>query len=228
MIELFKKLVSSLNFLVLFSIKFIIIEVKRIMFVLDEIIYKVQLVTLLLYVVFGDKDLERMLGEGIMKVVREYEELCQFFLDNVSYLQRKERQVQEEEELEEERVFWDRRFFIELQKFVFFSLKRQVREFIKNILRFLFSNFQAVSFLQTQMLGRRVGVQRFVDSLMELRGFLFEKFFISFMEVRDKVQFIQDIRKQNRRNQEIINDFERELAVSMKNRDVEVAFFSFG
>uniref|UniRef100_A0A5F5PLR7 Dynein regulatory complex protein 10 n=1 Tax=Equus caballus TaxID=9796 RepID=A0A5F5PLR7_HORSE len=222
MTEPSKKPASPPNLLVPSSTKLTTIEAKRIMSVLDETIHKVQLVTLLSHVASGDKDLERMLGEGIMKAVREHEELCQLLLDNVSYLQRKERQVQEEEELEEERVLWERRLSIELQKSALLPLKRQVRESTKNTLRLLLSNPQAASLLQTQMLGRRAGAQRLVDSLMELRGFLFEKLLTSPMEARDKAQFIQDIRKQNRRNQETINDLERELAASMKNRDAEV------
>ncbi|XP_036730116.1 dynein regulatory complex protein 10-like [Balaenoptera musculus] len=52
------------------------IETKRIMSVLDETIHKVELVTLLSYVASSSKNSEGMLGEDIMKAVREHEDLA--------------------------------------------------------------------------------------------------------------------------------------------------------
>lgn len=204
------------------------IETKRIMSVLDETIYKVELATLLSYVASCNGDLEGMLGEDIMKAVREHEDLCQAFLDKASYLEDEERQLQEEEEFEEEMWFRDQLLSIQLQKSHFLPLKQQIRESTRNVLRLLLSNPQAAKLLQMQRLGRSAEAQTLIDSLMELRGFLFEKLLTSPMEAREKAQFIQDITKRNKRNQEIIDALENELAESRKTRDAEVPLYSTG
>ncbi|XP_061026051.1 dynein regulatory complex protein 10 [Eubalaena glacialis] len=198
------------------------IETKRIMSVLDETIHKVELVTLLSYVASSSKNSEGMLGEDIMKVVREHEDLCQILLDRVNYLQEEERQLQEEEEFEDEPWFRDRVLSIEVQKSHLPPLMQQIKGSTKTVVRLLLSNPQAASLLQVQTLGRSAEAQSFVDSLVELRGFLFEKLLTSPMEARDKTQFIQDITRRNQRNQEIIDTLENELAACMRNRDAEV------
>ncbi|KAK2499651.1 hypothetical protein MC885_000833 [Smutsia gigantea] len=219
---------SPLNPLIPSKTKLTTTEAKRIMSVLDETIHKVQLVTLLSYVASNKEVLEGMLGEDIMKAVREHEALCQILLDNVNYLQDEERWLQEEEEFEEEGWLRYHLFSVELQKSNLLPLTQQIRESTKNTLRLLLNNRQAASLLQMQTQGRSAEAQRFIDSLLELRGFLFEKLLTSPMEARDRAQFIQDISKRNRRNQEVIDALENELAVNMKNRDIEVQLCSIG
>lgn len=204
------------------------IETKRIMSVLDETIHKVELVTLLSYVASSSKNSEGMLGEDIMKAVREHQDLCQILLDRVSYLQEEERQLQEEEEFEDEPWFQDRVLSIEVQKSHLPPLMQQIKGSTKNIVRLLLGNPQAASLLQVQTLGRSAEAQSFIDSLVELRGFLFEKLLTSPMEARDKTQFIQDITRRNQRNQEIIDTLENELAACVRNRDAEVSLHSLG
>ena len=101
---------------------------------------------------------------------------------------------------------------------------QQIKESTKNILRLLLSNPQAARLLQMQTLGRSAGAQSFIDSLVELRGFLFEKLLTSPMEAKDKAQFIQDVTKQNKRNQEAIDALKSELAARTKDRNTEVSF----
>ncbi|XP_064235854.1 dynein regulatory complex protein 10 isoform X2 [Aotus nancymaae] len=198
------------------------IEAKRIMSVLDEAIYKVELVTLLSYVASNRGNVEGMLGEDIMRAVREHEDLCQVLLEIVRCLKEKERQLQEQDEAKEEGWLRDRRLSIELQKSSLPPLRQQIKDSTKNVLRLLLSNPQAASFLQMQTQGRSAEAQSLIDSLNELRGFLFEKLLTSPMEARDKAQFIQDISKQNSVNQQIIDTLENELAERMKDRHAEM------
>lgn len=222
MAEPSKKPPSPLNPLVPSKTKLTTIEAKRIMSVLDETIHKVELATLLSYVASNQEALEGMLGEDIVKAVREHEALCQILLDNVNYLQDEERWLQEEEEFEEGGWLRDHLFSVELQKPNLLPLMQQIRESTKNSLRLLLNNPQAASLLQMQTQGRSAEAQRFIDSLMELRGFLFEKLLTSPMEARDRAQFMQDISKRIRRNQEVTDALESELAVNIRNRDIEV------
>nr|XP_011759252.1 IQ domain-containing protein D isoform X3 [Macaca nemestrina] len=198
------------------------IEAKRIMSILDEAINKVELVTLLSYVASNREDVEGVLGEDIMRAVREHEDLCQVLLENVRCLKEKERQLQEQEEAEEEGWLRDRLLSIELQKSSLSPLTQQIKDSTKNVLRLLLSNPQAARLLQMQTQSRSAEAQNFIDSLIELRGFLFEKLVTSPMEARDKAQFIQDINRQNSNNQQIIDTLENELAERMKKRNAEV------
>nr|Q4R8Y5.1 RecName: Full=Dynein regulatory complex protein 10; AltName: Full=IQ domain-containing protein D [Macaca fascicularis]BAE00436.1 unnamed protein product [Macaca fascicularis] len=175
------------------------IEAKRIMSILDEAINKVELVTLLSYVASNREDVEGVLGEDIMRAVREHEE-----------------------EAEEEGWLRDRLLSIELQKSSLSPLTQQIKDSTKNVLRLLLSNPQAARLLQMQTQSRSAEAQNFIDSLIELRGFLFEKLVTSPMEARDKAQFIQDINRQNSNNQQIIDTLENELAERMKKRNAEV------
>ncbi|XP_015286157.1 dynein regulatory complex protein 10 isoform X4 [Macaca fascicularis] len=197
------------------------IEAKRIMSILDEAINKVELVTLLSYVASNREDVEGVLGEDIMRAVREHEDLCQVLLENVRCLKEKERQLQEQEEAEEEGWLRDRLLSIELQKSSLSPLTQQIKDSTKNVLRLLLSNPQAARLLQMQTQSRSAEAQNFIDSLIELRGFLFEKLVTSPMEARDKAQFIQDINRQNSNNQQIIDTLENELAERMKKRNAE-------
>ncbi|XP_059264464.1 dynein regulatory complex protein 10 isoform X2 [Mustela nigripes] len=219
--ELSQKPASLLKPLVPSKSKLTTIETKRIMSVLDETIHKVELVTLLSYMGANYETLEKMLGGDIIKAVREHEDLCHTLLDSIIYLQDKERRLQEEEEYEEEGLFRNRLFSLELQKSHLLPLMLQIKESTKDILRLLLNNPQAASLAQTHTLSRSVEAQNFIDCLMELRGFLFEKLLTSPMEARDRSQFIQDIDRRNKRNQEIINTLENELAAIMRNREAE-------
>ncbi|XP_017398721.1 dynein regulatory complex protein 10 isoform X1 [Cebus imitator] len=217
-----KRPADSLKPLVPSKTKLTTIEAKRIMSVLDEAINKVELATLLSYVASNRGDVEGMLGEDIMRAVREHEDLCQVLLDNVKCLKEKERQLQEQDEAKEEGWLRDRRLSIELQKSSLPPLRQQIKDSTKNVLRLLLSNPQAASFLQMQTQGRSAEAQSLIDSLNELRGFLFEKLLTSPMEARDKAQFIQDISKQNSMNQQIIDTLENELTERMKDRQAEM------
>ncbi|XP_021554343.1 dynein regulatory complex protein 10 isoform X2 [Neomonachus schauinslandi] len=216
-----RKPASLLKPLVPSKSKLTTIETKRVVSVLDETIHKVELVTLLSYVSANYETLEGMLGEDIMKAVREHEKVCHSLLDSVIYLQDKERRLQEEEEFEEEGWFRDRFLSMELQKSHLLPLMQQIKESTKDILRLLLNNPQVVRLLQMHTLSRSAEAQNFIDCLIELRGFLFERLLTSPVEARDKTQFIQDINRRNRRNQEIIETLENELAASMKSRDTE-------
>lgn len=223
-----KKPASLLKPLVPSKSKLTTIEAKRVMSVLDETIHKVELVTLLSYMASNYETLEGVLGQDIMKAVSEHEDLCRSLLDTVIYLQDKERRLQEEEEYKEEGWFRDRILSIELQKSSLPPLMQQIKESTKDTLRLLLNNPQAVRLLQTYTPSRSAEAQNFIDCLIELRGFLFEKLLTGPVEARDKSQFIQDINRRNRRNQGIIDTLENELAASVKNRDAEVWFYGIG
>uniref|UniRef100_A0A8C8XIF3 Dynein regulatory complex protein 10 n=1 Tax=Panthera leo TaxID=9689 RepID=A0A8C8XIF3_PANLE len=219
--ELSKKPASPLKPLVPSKSKLTTIETKRVMSVLDETIHKVELVTLLSHLASKDEALEGILGGDVRRAVREHEDLCRSLLDSVAYLQDKERRLQEEEESEDEGWLRDRLLSVQLQKSNLLPLMEHIRESTKDVLRLLLDNPQAAKLSETHALGRSAEAQRFIDCLMELRGFLFEKLLTSPMEAREKTQFIQDVSRQNRRNQDIIDALENELAASMKNRDAE-------
>lgn len=220
--ELHKKATSPPKPFTPLKTKLTTIETKRIMSVLDETIQKVELVTLLSYMAANTEDLEGLLGEALTRAVREHGDLCQTLMDKVSYLQEEEMQLQAEEEFEEEAWFRDLLLSIELQKSNLLPIMGQIKNSTKNILRLLLGNPQAAQVLRARVQDRGPGAQGFIDSLVELRGFLFEKLLTSPMEARDRTYFIQDINRRNRRNEVVIKMFENELAERTKIRAAEV------
>ncbi|XP_045699945.1 dynein regulatory complex protein 10 [Phyllostomus hastatus] len=221
MTEPSKKPTSPLKALVPSKTKLTTIETKRIMSVLDETIHKVQLVTLLSYVTSDSEDLEGMLGKDTARAVREHKDLCKDLLDRVSFLQEEQRRVREEE-FEDEPWIREHLLSLEQQKSHLPPLMEQIKASTRDVLRLLLSNPQAAGLLQMRTVARSAGAQTFIDSLVELRGFLFEKLLTGPMEARDKAQFLQDVTKQNRSNQEAIDALEEELAARLKDRNAEV------
>ncbi|XP_004843799.1 IQ domain-containing protein D isoform X3 [Heterocephalus glaber] len=219
--ELSPKPAEPLKALVPPKSKLTTIEAKRIMSVLDEAIYKVELVTLL----WDAADpLEALVGmrEDLSGALREHRALCQALLEGVGDLQEKARRLKEEAPEEaEEAWLCDRRLSMERHKASLPPLMWQIKGSTKNILRVLLSDPQATKLLQMQPLCRSAGAQNFLESLVELRGFLFEKLLTSPMQAREKAQFLQDISRRNQRNQETINVLEKELVARLKNRHTE-------
>jgi hypothetical protein len=198
------------------------IEAKRIMSVLDEAIYKVELVTLMSYVESHPEALEGILQEDIMSVMKEHMDLCQVLLENVDALQEEEMRLRQEEDAEE-RWYQDRHLSIQLHKANLQPLMQEVQDSSKNVLRVLICDPRATKLLQVQAPGRSAEAQHFLQSLTELRGYLFEKLLTNPMEMKEKAQFIQDITRRNKQNQELIDSLENEVTARLKNRDTEVS-----
>uniref|UniRef100_A0A8L2Q0W6 Dynein regulatory complex protein 10 n=1 Tax=Rattus norvegicus TaxID=10116 RepID=A0A8L2Q0W6_RAT len=197
------------------------IEAKRIMSVLDEAINKVELITLMSYLESHPEALEDALPENFVEAIREHLDIGQALVEKASILQRKQKELEKGEEAEED---WDqeRLLSIELHKTNLWPLTHQFRDSTKTILRLLINEPQLTRLLHTQAPGRSPGAQCLLTSLVELRGFLFEKLLTSPMEVREKNQFIQDISRRSKRNQEIIDALQAELAEVLKNKEAEV------
>lgn len=197
------------------------IEAKRIMSVLDEAINKVELITLMSYLESHPEALEDTLPENLVEAIREHLNIGQALVEKASVLQKKQKELDKGEEAEED---WsqERLLSIESHKTNLWPLTHQFRDSTKTMLRLLINEPQLARLLHTQAPGRSPGAQCLLTSLVELRGFLFEKLLTSPMEVREKNQFIQDITRRSKRNQEIIDALQAELAEVLKNKEAEV------
>ncbi|KAL6035457.1 hypothetical protein STEG23_005659 [Scotinomys teguina] len=198
------------------------IEAKRIMSVLDEGIQKVGLVTLMTYMESHPEALEGMFPEDLVKAIREHLDIGQALLEGASILQDKQKRLEEEEEEAEEASYRDHLLSIDLSRTSLWPLAHQFQDSTKTILRLLINDPNVIRLLQMQAPGRSSGAQHLLDSLVELRGFLFEKLLTTPMEVREKNQFIQDITRRNERNQEVIDALQAELEEVLKNKEAEV------
>ncbi|XP_006901051.1 PREDICTED: IQ domain-containing protein D [Elephantulus edwardii] len=195
------------------------IETKRIMSVMDEAICKVEMVTLLSDAVASQDILQGLLGDDILSEIRHHKALGRELMDQVQSLNDQSREL---EELTDEKEIRELLLAMEEQKDRLAAVTQQVKDSTKNVVRLLLQTPQAASLLQAQALGRSEQAQKFLDCLVELRSFLFEKLLTSPMEARDKAQFIQDINKRNQRNQEAVGALEKELKQSLKSKDLEV------
>ncbi|XP_055963172.1 dynein regulatory complex protein 10 [Sorex fumeus] len=220
MAEPTKKPAAFLKYMTPSKTKLTTIEAKRIMSVLDETIQKVEWVTLLPDTVSGLDALEGLLEDHILQALRQHGGLCQDLL--ASTRSPESRDGLGEPGQAEDGLFYEHFLSEELRWAQLPSPWDRVKDSTRNVVRLLLTNPRAAGLLMTQEQRRSPAAQRFVDALKELRGFLFEKLLTSPMEMRDKTQFIQNINKQNRRNEEVINGLEKELAGSMKTRDAEL------
>ncbi|XP_029389652.1 dynein regulatory complex protein 10 isoform X2 [Mus pahari] len=196
-------------------------EAKRIMSVLDEAIHKVELITLMSYLESHPEALEDALPEDFVRALKEHLDIGQTLVERASILQRRHKKLEEEEEAEET---WnqERLLSLELHRVGLLSLAHQFRDSTKSVLRLVLGEPQFTRLLQVQAPGRSPGAQCLLNGLVELRGFLFEKLLTSPMEVREKSQFIQDISRRSKRNQEVIDGLQAELANVLKNKESEV------
>ncbi|KAM6155758.1 dynein regulatory complex protein 10 [Rhynchocyon petersi] len=199
------------------------IETKRIMSVMDEAIRKVEMVTLLSDVVANQAALgPDLLGADIKSELSHHEVISRNLMDSIQDLNDQNRKLQELEEVEDEKGAIEVVGAMEKLRARLPAMMQQVKDSTKNILRLLLPSPQAARLLQLQALGRSPQAQKFLNCLIELRSFLFEKLLTSPMEAKDMAQFIQDIRKQDQRNQEAVGALENELRESLKNKDSEV------
>ncbi|XP_055002878.1 dynein regulatory complex protein 10 isoform X2 [Sorex araneus] len=221
MAEPTKKPAAFLKYLTPSKTKLSSIEAKRIMSVLDETIQKVEWVTLLPDTASGADPLEGLLEDHVLQALRQHGGLCQDLLASLHSPGTREGLA--EPGGARDRLFHEHFLSEELRRAQLPSPRDRVKDSTRNVLRLLLTHPRAAaSLLRTQAQRRSPAAQRFVDALKELRGFLFEKLLTSPMEIREKTQFIQNINKQNRRNEEVINGLEKELAGSMKTRDAEL------
>nr|XP_012788765.1 unnamed protein product [Sorex araneus] len=221
MAEPTKKPAAFLKYLTPSKTKLSSIEAKRIMSVLDETIQKVEWVTLLPDTASGADALEGLLEDHVLQALRQHGGLCQDLLASLHSPGTREGLA--EPGGARDRLFHEHFLSEELRRAQLPSPRDRVKDSTRNVLRLLLTHPRATaSLLRTQAQRRSPAAQRFVDALKELRGFLFEKLLTSPMEIREKTQFIQNINKQNRRNEEVINGLEKELAGSMKTRDAEL------
>lgn len=233
MAEPTKKPAAYLKHLVPSKTKLTTIEAKRVMSVLDETIQKVEWVTLLPSSAGSLDTLEGLLEERVLQALQEHGGLCQDLLASAHAPESQDQPAGQGEQSHGERspgerspgmagLFREHFLSEELQQAHLSTRKEQFKASTRNALRLLLTQPHAARVLMTQAHRRSAGAQRFLDALMEFRGFLFEKLLTSPMELRDKTQFIQNISKQDRRNQEVIDGLEKELAGSMETRDTEV------
>ncbi|XP_027719385.1 dynein regulatory complex protein 10 [Vombatus ursinus] len=191
------------------------IEAKKIIFVLDETIRKVEMVTLLSAAACNLESLEGLCEDDVIKAVRDHEDFCHTLLelDNL---------VREEQEQLAESGDHGQQLLLEEHKRNLTLLKEEVKGSARNTLRIFLRNLPAGEVLCTQVVGRSEEANIFLQGLIEFRGFVFEKLLTSPMEEKEKAEFLEEINLQEKKNKQLIQDLEAELGATLKARDSEM------
>ncbi|XP_020833751.1 dynein regulatory complex protein 10 [Phascolarctos cinereus] len=190
-------------------------EAKRIVFVLDETIRKVEMVTLLSAAAYSPESLEGLWEDDLIKAVRDHEDFCNTLLELDNLVKEEEVQLAESGD-------HGQQLLIEEHKHSLTLLKEEVKGSARNTLRIFLLNLPAGEILRTQVVGRSEEASVFLQGLTEFRGFVFEKLLTSPMEEKERAEFLDEINLREKKNNQLIQDLEAELSATLKARDSEM------
>ncbi|XP_050779794.1 dynein regulatory complex protein 10 isoform X1 [Gopherus flavomarginatus] len=189
------------------------VETKRIISVLDEAIFKVELISLISHITEFLDDLSTILGSELMGTLKEHERLSNNMEALLTQLQR--------EGLKEEDGRGD--LVGTEEQIRHLQLHQQaVKSSIRNILRLFQADPLASQAVRDEAYARDLSFEIFIKGLSEFRGFLLEKLLTSPLEEQEKVQFMEEISLRDKKNTETIAALEAELATAIQSRDNEI------
>uniref|UniRef100_A0A8C4Y155 Dynein regulatory complex protein 10 n=1 Tax=Gopherus evgoodei TaxID=1825980 RepID=A0A8C4Y155_9SAUR len=174
------------------------VETKRIVSVLDEAIFKVELISLISHITEFLDDLSTILGSELMGTLKEHEEGLKQE-DGRGDLVGTEEQIRH----------------LQLHQ-------QAVKSSIRNILRLFQADPLASQAVRDEAYARDLSFEIFIKGLSEFRGFLLEKLLTSPLEEQEKVQFMEEISLRDKKNTETIAALEAELATAIQSRDNEI------
>uniref|UniRef100_A0A8C4W3V3 Dynein regulatory complex protein 10 n=1 Tax=Gopherus evgoodei TaxID=1825980 RepID=A0A8C4W3V3_9SAUR len=189
------------------------VETKRIVSVLDEAIFKVELISLISHITEFLDDLSTILGSELMGTLKEHERLSNNMEALLTQLQR--------EGLKQEDGRGD--LVGTEEQIRHLQLHQQaVKSSIRNILRLFQADPLASQAVRDEAYARDLSFEIFIKGLSEFRGFLLEKLLTSPLEEQEKVQFMEEISLRDKKNTETIAALEAELATAIQSRDNEI------
>nr|XP_006119426.1 dynein regulatory complex protein 10 [Pelodiscus sinensis]XP_006119427.1 dynein regulatory complex protein 10 [Pelodiscus sinensis] len=187
------------------------VETKRIISVLDETIFKIELISLISHITECVGDLSTILGSELIGTLKEHERLSNNMEALLTQLQREG--FLKQDDGRGDLVGTDRRLQLHQQA---------VKSSIRNILRLFQADPIASQAVKDEAYARDLSSEMFLKRLSEFRGFLFEKLLTSPLEEQEKIQFMEEISLQEKKNSETIAALEAELAMAIQSRDDEI------
>ncbi|XP_070619195.1 dynein regulatory complex protein 10 [Erythrolamprus reginae] len=191
------------------------VETKRIISVLDETIFKVELASIFSHVIENLDEFSAVLGPDLTGAFREHNRLSNILEFVLSHP-------------EEENVL-----YIGSGKGTFFGLVdadgyltlhvQGLKSSVRNILRLLYTNTVACQALRDVAYTMDPSVLKFVNCLTKQRGFLFEQLLTTPLEEKEKNRFLHEILQRDKKNTEATVVLEDELTAAIQHRDEEIS-----
>ncbi|NXX22268.1 DRC10 protein, partial [Podargus strigoides] len=179
------------------------VETERVITVLDETIAKLELSSLIPQIIDSLDGFADMLGPEITNLIRSQK------LSN-----KMEHVLASSEERDTLRA--------EEQQVCLCLLEQNLKCSFRNVLRLLLANPSLCQALKYKAQARESPAERFSKAFGEFRNFLCERLLTSSVEEKEKIQFMEDISLQIKKNTETITALQAELATAIWTRDEEI------
>ncbi|XP_009975978.1 PREDICTED: IQ domain-containing protein D [Tauraco erythrolophus] len=180
------------------------IETERIVAVLDEVIAKLEMSSLIPCIISSLDKFADMLGPEITTNLIEHRKLS----NEMEHL------LSSSEEGDTARAE-ERRGCVCL-------LEQHLKCSVRNVLRLLLANPSLCQALKHEAWVRGPPAEAFIKAFGEFRSFMLERLLTSPMEEEEKIQFVEDISLQIEKNTEAITALQAQLAAATRAREEEI------
>nr|AAI68810.1 Unknown (protein for MGC:188990) [Xenopus tropicalis] len=191
------------------------IETQRVISVLDETIKKLELVSMFQHAVDNLEQYKIVLGSELVGALREHQRLQDNMNLQLTRLHSKEG--------EEEYSIVEDKNTKEQSDVIFARIRQGIQSSIRNTLRLFVSNPPASKALRAEGHLRDPAYQELIQTMSEMRGFLFEFLLTSPLEQTEKMRYLHDITIRNKKNRELLLTLEEELKTVVLDRDTEIS-----
>uniref|UniRef100_A0A8B9Q2X5 Dynein regulatory complex protein 10 n=1 Tax=Apteryx owenii TaxID=8824 RepID=A0A8B9Q2X5_APTOW len=176
-------------------------ETQRIISVLDEMIVKLELSSLIPCIIDSLDSFADMLGPEITNDLIEHQKLSSEREHLLSSFQEEDSSRAEE------------------QRDCLCLLEQHLKSSVRNILRLLLANPSLCQALKYEVCGRWSSAEAFIKAFREFRNFMHERLLTSPLEEKEKIQFMEDISLRIKKNTETLTALKAELAATIQSRD---------
>ncbi|CAI9598575.1 unnamed protein product [Staurois parvus] len=194
------------------------VETQRVVAVLDETIKNLEHVSLFQHAIENLERYSIVFGSELMGALREHHRLQVNMQRQLSHLSK-----ESTEEKGMQGLLWGKTNMVDRAHMNFLTLRQGVQSSVRNILRWFLANPTASKALRSEGQIRDQAFQKLIQSLSELRGFLFEMLLTSPLEQKERIHFLQEITVRDHKNREALSALEEELNAAIFDRDTEIA-----
>ncbi|NXF46061.1 DRC10 protein, partial [Oceanites oceanicus] len=180
------------------------IETERIMTVLDETIAKLELSSLIPHIIDSLDRFADTLGPEITNSLIEHQKLS----NEMEHL------LASSEEQDTTRS--------EEQWVCLCLLEQRLKCSVRNVLRLLLAKPSLCQALKYEAWARESSAEVFIKAFGDFRNFMLERLLTSPVEEEEKIQFMEDISLQIKKNTEAITALQAELAAAIRTREEEI------
>ncbi|KAM5193280.1 dynein regulatory complex protein 10 [Mantella aurantiaca] len=193
------------------------VETQRVVAVLDETIKKLELVSLFQHAIENLERYSIVFGFELTGALREHQRLQYNMQRHLSNLNK------EAMDENEQGLLLGKTSMEDTAHMNFTMIRQGVQSSERNILRLFLVNPTASKALRAEGHVRDQDFQKLIQSLSELRGFLYEMLLTSPLEQKERIHFLKEITLRDHKNREALSALEEELNAAILDRDTEIS-----